>query len=119
MANELGVSLYETDAKFDLDRMASDLESVILKSPDAIVIRLGSSEKLRAGIQRAIEQGIKVLTFDNYLPNVDGLTTSIVLDDADEHELSEMLAKDMNFRGRWFHWIETSKTCASQAAISR
>jgi ABC-type sugar transport system substrate-binding protein/tetratricopeptide (TPR) repeat protein len=101
MAAELGVALLETDAGFDLDKMAAELEEVIQQSPDVIVIRLGSSEKLRPGIERAIAQGVKVLVFDNYLQRLDGLTARVALDDYEGTQLSlELLAKDINFQGK-------------------
>jgi len=101
MAAELGVELIETYADFDLDKMAADLESVILKSPDAVIINHGSSEKLRPGIELAIKQGIKVLTFDNDLRRIDGLTTRVTQDDYEGARLSlGKLAEDMDFQGK-------------------
>jgi simple sugar transport system substrate-binding protein len=100
MAQELGVKLIEADAGFDLDQMAADLKRVTLASPDALVIRLGTDERLRPGIQQALEKGIKVLTLDNYLPRLEGLTTRITLDYYEGARLSlEQMVKEINFQG--------------------
>jgi ABC-type sugar transport system substrate-binding protein/tetratricopeptide (TPR) repeat protein len=101
MSAKLGAELVETYANFDLDKMVADLEDVILKSPDAIIIDHGSSEKLRPGIQRAIKLGIKILTFDNNLQHIDGLTTRVSQDDYEGARLSlGALAEDINFQGK-------------------
>jgi ABC-type sugar transport system substrate-binding protein/tetratricopeptide (TPR) repeat protein len=67
----------------------------------ALIINHGSSEKLRAGIQRAIEQGIKVLTFDNDLPRIDGITTRVAQNDTEAALISlDTLAEDIDFQGQ-------------------
>ena len=100
IAKELGVELIETDACFNFDKMADDLNHIIAESPDVIIIRLGSNEKLRPGIEKAIQQGIRIIAFDNYLPNIEGLSARVMIDYA-ETALSMLhkLAKDINFRG--------------------
>lgn len=101
VADEMGVHLLQFDANYDLLKMIDDLDNIIKKSPDAIIIRLGTNERLRQGIERALDAKIPVLTVDNYLPRLTGITSSIT---TDEHHgaylASEQLVKDINFRGK-------------------
>jgi len=108
MAEKLNINLLETDAAFDVEQMARDLDAMIDQRPDAIVVRMGSYEALRPGIQRAVDQGIKVLTFDNYLPQLQGITSRISLDYAQGgFELAERLAADLEYEGEVAAvWVE-------------
>ncbi|HNT75766.1 MAG TPA: tetratricopeptide repeat protein [Anaerolineae bacterium] len=100
MAEELNVQLIEKDAHFNIGQMAVDLETVIDQSPDVIIVRLGTDEKLRPAIERAIRCGIKVLTLDNFLPNVNGLTSRVVTnEDEGAAILFEMMASAIQFQG--------------------
>ena len=108
MAEKLNINLLETDAAFDVEQMARHLDAMIDQHPDAIVVRMGSYEALRPGIQRAVDQGIKVLTFDNYLPQLQGITSRISLDYAQGgFELAERLAADLGYEGEVAAvWVE-------------
>jgi len=97
----MGIRLIQTDAHFDIDQMAQDLEYIIQQSPDAIIVRLGTDEKLRIGIEQANHAGIPILTVDNYLTNLDMVTSSITTDEHQgAYQASEQLVKDINFRGK-------------------
>jgi simple sugar transport system substrate-binding protein len=92
MAKELGVQFEHLDARFDIDRMAKNLETAIGKSPDVIYVSLGTDERLRPGFNKAIESGIKVLVHDNFLRHLDGIKTSVTQDYLDS---SRLLAAEM------------------------
>lgn len=99
-ASEVGLNLIMTDAHLDKSQMVIDLNEVINERPDAIIISLGSFEELRPGIERAIRLGIKVLTFDNELERIDGLTTRIAQEDySSALLLAEKMAEDLNYEG--------------------
>lgn len=100
-ARHLDVKLVETDANFDLVKMASDLRKAVEKSPDAIVVSLGSNANLQSQMQAAVDSGIKVLTLDNYTSGVDGLTSRVTQDDYKGARNSlELMAKDIDYRGK-------------------
>ena len=99
-ASELNVRLIETDAHFDYAKMAADLAAVVNQKPDAVIISLGSDASLRAEIERAVEQGIKVLTFDNNAEGLDQLTIKVSQDDFEGARLTlEQMAEDLDFEG--------------------
>ncbi len=101
MVEDLDVRLIETNANFDLDKMVTDLDAIIDQNPNVIVVRLGSDERLRPGIERAIQRGIKVLTFDNYLQQIPGLSARITLSESEGAHLSlDRLVEDIGFQGK-------------------
>jgi simple sugar transport system substrate-binding protein len=92
--------LISTDANFDIDQMASNLEDIIDQAPDAIIIRLGDSEKLRPGIEKALSRKIKVLTVDNDL-DIEGLTCRITTDEhIAAYKALKLLADDIDHCGK-------------------
>lgn len=100
-AKSFGINLIETDAGFDFKKMAKDLDSVISQKPDAIIISLGTSELLRDGIKKAIKNDIKVITFDNFIENLSGITCRIEQDDVEAARLiSKELANGINYSGK-------------------
>jgi simple sugar transport system substrate-binding protein len=101
MADELGVELLIGDGNFDMDRMAAELDRLIAEEPDCIIVQHGAHKELRRGMCKAIEQGIKVLTFDNDLKDVGGVTTRVAQDDVQGARLSlAQLAQDINYKGK-------------------
>jgi ABC-type sugar transport system substrate-binding protein len=100
-AGNFDVDLIETDANYDTSKMVSDLESVIAKKPEVLLISLGSDPLLSSGIKQAIHQGIKVLTFDNSLQGISGIKSRV---DQDDDEGARLLAKDIadhvNYEGK-------------------
>lgn len=93
--------LIETDAKFNIDQMASDLHQIIKQKPDVIIVSLGTSNKVKSQIKAALRQGIKVITFDNTLSEIQGLSSRIEQDDTDGARLltKEML-DELNYQGK-------------------
>ncbi len=101
IAAEQDIDLLQTDANYDIGKMTADLDEVIQKSPDAIVIRLGTDEKIRPGIARALAAKIPVITVDNYLPRLSSITASVTTDEHHGAYLSsEMLVRDIGYRGK-------------------
>ncbi len=94
------IQLTSKHAAFNLDLMAAQLDEVIASQPDAIIIRLGTDEKLRPGIERALSQGIKILTVDNYLPHIEDLTSRITTDEQQgAYRSREQLVRDIDYHG--------------------
>ncbi len=98
MAEGLKIELIEKDAQFNEDQMVEDLRWAIAQDPDAILVRLGTYDRLRPEIQRATEKGIPIIAFDNYLP---GFPTRIALDYGEEgRNLAKKMIADLEGQGR-------------------
>jgi ABC-type sugar transport system substrate-binding protein len=101
MATALGVNLIETDARFSLTQMAEDLADVVAQRPDAIIVSLGTDEQLRPALEKAVQHGIPLLTFDNYLENTGDLVSRVSQDDLDgARVLLERMAEDLEYQGK-------------------
>lgn len=77
----------------DLVKMSSNLDAAINQGYDGILLDHGQASALEAGAKKAVERGIKVVSFDSDL-NVDGVSL-LQQDDQKMAELTlEQLAKD-------------------------
>ena len=63
-ADELGVELYITDAQDDPAIQMKDIENLITKKPDCIIIDTCDSDAIVSSIEACNEAGIPVLTMD-------------------------------------------------------
>lgn len=100
MAKDLGVNFERFDAHFSPQQMNLDLDTAIARKPDAIYISLGSHDVLRAGIERAAQNGIKVLTHDNFL-SVEGVAVRIMQDYIKSCDaLTTHIIKDIGYEGK-------------------
>jgi len=63
-ADELGVELYITDAQDDPTIQMKDIENLITKKPDCIIIDTCDSDAIVSSIEACNEAGIPVLTMD-------------------------------------------------------
>ena len=63
-ADELGVELYITDAQDDPTIQMKDVENLITKKPDCIIIDTCDSDAIVSSIEACNEAGIPVLTMD-------------------------------------------------------
>lgn len=98
VAGALNVQLLERDAEFDERKMADDLQWAVSQEPDVILIRLGTYERLQPEIQRAVQKGISIIAFDNYLR---GFTARIALDYSEEgRRLAKRLIEDIQGQGK-------------------
>ena len=71
-ANNLGVSAQYTGAnQYDINQQVTVLEQVIAKKPAGILLTCINPDALKRPINRAIEQGIPVVTFDADSPDSD------------------------------------------------
>ena len=101
MSKDLDVHLIQIDARFSVDQMVSDLESVIETKPDALIIRLGTNDKLRPGIQKAVDKRIPVITLDNYLSGLPKEVYNVALDDSSNaSEIYEKMITDIQGEGK-------------------
>ena len=74
-AEKYGVTaLYETAREFDADQQIKVLESVIARGVDGIAISAVADKPLIPVIHKAMQQGIKVLTFDAQAPSTEALS---------------------------------------------
>ena len=63
-ADELGIELHITDAQDDPNIQMKDVENLITKKPDAIIIDTCDSDAIVSSIEACNEAGIPVLTMD-------------------------------------------------------
>lgn len=67
MAKDLGVQLIERDAKNDLNEMTICFGSLMQEHPQAVIIDLGRGAALQEAVNKAIRQGIHVITVSSDL----------------------------------------------------
>ncbi|HKJ38585.1 MAG TPA: substrate-binding domain-containing protein [Anaerolineales bacterium] len=101
MAKELGVSFDRLDANFDIEKMRMDLDEAIRRQPDAIYISLGTDKRLKRGLEKASEKGIKVLMHDNFLP-LKGINSIRMMQDyVDSCKiLATQIVTDIDYKGK-------------------
>lgn len=63
--DKIKVTTYGPPSEADIDKQVAILENVIAKKPDAIVIASTSSDATVPALERAYDQGIKIITVDN------------------------------------------------------
>lgn len=63
------VTVYGPPSEADIDKQVAILEDVIKTKPHAIVIASTSSEATAPALNRAYEQGIKIILIDNFVHN--------------------------------------------------
>jgi ABC-type sugar transport system substrate-binding protein/Flp pilus assembly protein TadD len=96
----MGIEMESYDARFSVKQMAKDIEDVIKKAPNVLIVRLGN-EELRTPIQRALEQGIRVLLLDNFLELEHRSITRVVTQEAAATmKLAEQLVLDIGRQGK-------------------
>ncbi len=95
------VKLLATDAQFDIRQMVQDLEDIIERAPNAIVVRLGTDSRLRPALQKAKARGLKVLTLDNFLRELSGELTARIVTQEDQSAMAaaQQLVKDIQHHG--------------------
>lgn len=99
-AQKLNAQVKEFNAEGDIERMVELLKNIISSSPDALIIRNGTNEKVRPLLEQAIKHNIKVLTFENFLQNLPDVTTRVMYEEEEGmHSSLEQLAKDIDYQG--------------------
>jgi simple sugar transport system substrate-binding protein len=86
-----GGELIVYNADGDLAKMAAHLDTAINQKVDGILINHGRAEALQAGVQRAVQAGIKVVAFDSDLDQIDGVTVI----DQDDYSLAWLGLKNL------------------------
>ena len=85
-AGELKEVDLEVDAGATLngapEEMVSILENALIKEPDAIIVNAGAApDQITPILQQAIDDGVKVVSIDVELPELEGQATFVSLDD--------------------------------------
>ncbi len=98
------VIVYNADG--DLAKMAAHLDTAINQKVDGILINHGRAEALQAGVERAVKAGIPVVSFDNDLDQVEGVTVI----DQDDYSLAwqglKNLAQSIDGKGNIVYiWV--------------
>lgn len=86
---------YVTNADGDVSKQISDMRDLITKNVDVIVISAASGTALTDVCDEAMEQGIKVVSCENYLEYEDG----------EVHETARLGAKQQEFGRIWAEWL--------------
>lgn len=77
--DKVHVTTYGPPAEADIDKQVSILEDVIASKPDAIVIASTSSDATVPAIEKAVAEGIPVITIDNKV-NTDKVSSFLATD---------------------------------------
>lgn len=86
---------YVTNADGDVSKQISDMRDLITKDVDVIVISAASGTALTDVCDEAMEEGIKVVSCENYLEYEDG----------EIHETARLGAKQQEFGRIWAEWL--------------
>jgi ribose transport system substrate-binding protein len=86
---------YITNSNGDIAKQISDVRDLITKGVDIIAITCASGSALTDVVDMAMEEGIKVVSFDNYL----------VYDDGQVHETARTGVKQEEFGRIWAEWL--------------
>lgn len=73
-AEELGVTLYTTDAGGDTSKQVSDIQDLIAKGIDALLVAPGSTTATNSVTRQAIQQGIPVFMINAEVDDPDAYT---------------------------------------------
>ena len=65
------------------EELVSKLESALIKEPQAVIVNSGAApEQLKPGLEKAIEDGVAVVTVDVDIPELEGKASYVGLDDS-------------------------------------
>ena len=99
LARELGVELQITDAGGDTAKQIADVDDLLTRGIDALVIAPAVADALGPAIERAYDSGIPVIVFQSS-PGTDKYTSFVYADDAQFGQAGmEKLAEDMGGTG--------------------
>jgi ribose transport system substrate-binding protein len=99
LARELGVTLQITDAGGDTSKQIADVDDLLTRGIDALVIAPAVADALGPAIERASDAGIPVVVFQSS-PGTDRYTSFVYADDAQFGQAGmEKLAEDMGGEG--------------------
>jgi ribose transport system substrate-binding protein len=99
LARELGVELQITDAGGDTTKQIADVDDLLTRGIDALVIAPAVADALGPAIERAYDSGIPVIVFQSS-PGTDKYTSFVYADDAQFGSSGmEKLAEDMGGKG--------------------
>jgi ribose transport system substrate-binding protein len=99
LARELGVELQITDAGGDTAKQIADVDDLLTRGIDALVIAPAVADALGPAIERAFDSGIPVIVFQSS-PGTDKYTAFVYADDAQFGQAGmEKLAEDMGGTG--------------------
>ena len=81
IAKMFDVKLVYSNANNDFSQMAADMETLIARGVDGIYVMAGTTESMEPAVKKAVERGIKVVTFNNPQPNVPQVSAETAQDD--------------------------------------
>jgi len=82
VANGVIKEYYMTDSNGDIDRQIADIQDFITKRCDAIIITAASPDALSPVCEEAVEAGIVVISFDNYV-TTNNITAKVGIDEVE------------------------------------
>jgi ribose transport system substrate-binding protein len=103
--DKVKVTTYGPPSEADIDKQVAILENVIAQKPDAIVIASTSSDATVPALEKAYEQGIKIITVDNKV-KTDKVHSFLATDNkkggalAAEQLVASLKAKNIPLKGK-------------------
>lgn len=115
-ADELGVTLYVADAGDDVAKQASDIEDLISKNIQVLIVNACDSDAVGPTVQEAIDKGIKVIAVDRA---VNGATVDCFI--ASDNVLGAKLAAEylVEKAGEGAACIELQGILGASATVDR
>ncbi|HET8815035.1 MAG TPA: substrate-binding domain-containing protein [Solirubrobacterales bacterium] len=105
-AKHLGVNLeIQQEPNFEPSAQVSILNAAMAKNPDAILVQPLSVDALQAPLERAVDRGIKVITYDLNTGEPDGVVSTFVGADYGEigKKAAELIVDEIGGEGKVFY----------------
>ena len=100
-AKRQGIELYEADAGGDISKQISDIQDLLAKGIDALLLAPNSPTATNVVTKQAIAQGIPVITFSSQIEDETAYTAYIGCDDYDFGKVSaEFLLDKIGGKGK-------------------
>lgn len=99
-AEQAGVTLYTTDAGGDTAKQVSDIQDLMARGIDALLVAPGSTTVTNAVTKKAIDQGIPVIVFNSEVDDENAFTGYVGTDAVEfGYVMSKWLLNELNGEG--------------------
>ena len=99
-AEEAGVTLYMTDAGGDTSKQVSDIQDLMARGVDALLVAPGSTTVTNAVTKKALAQGIPVVIFNSEVEDKSAFTSYVGTDAVEfGYVMGKWLLEELNGKG--------------------
>lgn len=99
-AEEMGVELYYTEANEDVSRQVSDIQDLMSRGVDALIVIPGSASATNAVTRQALDQNIPVIMCNSNVDDTDAYTAFCGSDETEfGYVLGKWLVNELNGEG--------------------